>query len=306
MSQLISNEKKHMKTAIEVMKKSYNENRPDNKILPKVRAVLITHDEAGHEIISTAYRGELRNGDHAEYTLLERKNRSSDLTGGILYVTLEPCAPGARTSPKLSCAERIVNARIATVYVGIQDPDPTVADRGISFLKDNGVVVQLFDKEFQDEIIFENHQFLEQAIERAKEVVESTQPTFAAEMNIAEISELSQEALNFYAKKQSIPISTDINLLYDHFVRIGLMTKSGTKYIPTKECIILFGKAPHERYHCAKIVIKANSGIGEGEILKTLYGPMILMPKQAEEWYEINAPEVTNTDNMERKLFVVD
>jgi ATP-dependent DNA helicase RecG len=67
----------------------------------------------------TASRGELRQGDHAEFTLLERKNRDQKLDGSFVFATLEPCAPGARKQPKLGCAERIVNARIAQVWVGI-------------------------------------------------------------------------------------------------------------------------------------------------------------------------------------------
>ena len=96
-----------MKMALQVMNKSIQEPRQD-KVSPKVGAVLIKSDGT----VETAYRGELRQGDHAEFTLLERKNRSNSLDNSILFTTLEPCAPGARKQPKLSCAERIVNARI--------------------------------------------------------------------------------------------------------------------------------------------------------------------------------------------------
>jgi len=71
-------------------------------------------------------------GDHAEFTLLERKNRSNKLDGAVLFSTLEPCAPGSRHDSKLSCAERIVLARIKEVWIGIVDPDPTVDRKGIN------------------------------------------------------------------------------------------------------------------------------------------------------------------------------
>ena len=99
--------------------------------LPKVGAVLLKPDGT----IETAYRGELREGDHAEFTLLERKNRASHLEGSILFATLEPCAPDARKAPKLGCAERIVLARIKKVWIGIQDPDPMVDRKGILYLQ---------------------------------------------------------------------------------------------------------------------------------------------------------------------------
>ncbi|MBU0878285.1 MAG: hypothetical protein KJ569_03875 [Candidatus Omnitrophica bacterium] len=62
--------RKFMELAIEVMRQSVFEPRPDGKITPKVGVVLVKKDGT----VETAYRGELRHGDHAEFTLLERKN----------------------------------------------------------------------------------------------------------------------------------------------------------------------------------------------------------------------------------------
>ena len=115
--------------AIDVMRKSVAEPRPDGKASPLVGVVLWKPDGT----VETACRGELRDGDHAEYTLLERKNRDSRLDGAVLFATLEPCAPGSRRHPKLGCAERIVLARIKEVWIGIEDPDPTVDRKGIEF-----------------------------------------------------------------------------------------------------------------------------------------------------------------------------
>src|ERR1700678_1015497 len=119
--------RKMMEQAIDVMKQSVNEPRADGKPSPLVGAVLVKPDGT----VDTACRGELRHGDHAEFTLLERKHRDERLDGSFLFATLEPCAPGARKHPKMACAERIVNARIAEVWVGIEDPDPTVDRQGI-------------------------------------------------------------------------------------------------------------------------------------------------------------------------------
>ena len=93
--------------AIEVMKNSIHEPRYD-KASPKVGAILVISDGS----VDTASRGELRHGDHAEFTLLERKHRNKDLTGSMLFSTLEPCAPGSRNHPKLSCAERVGSSRL--------------------------------------------------------------------------------------------------------------------------------------------------------------------------------------------------
>src|SRR5438876_1607386 len=98
--------RKMMKKAIEVMRESVVEGRKDGKKNPAVGSVLVKANGTSE----SACRGELRDGDHAEFTLLERKNRGKALDGCVLFTTLEPCAPGARTHPKLSCAERIVRA----------------------------------------------------------------------------------------------------------------------------------------------------------------------------------------------------
>lgn len=105
-----------MELAIEVMRKSIAEFRNDGKPNPKVGAVLVLKDGR----VDSAFRGELRDGDHAEYALLERKNRHIALDGAVLYATLEPCAPGSRKHPKLGCAERIVLARIKEVASAIR------------------------------------------------------------------------------------------------------------------------------------------------------------------------------------------
>ncbi len=145
------------------MRQSVAEPRADGKASPKVGAVLLKPDGT----VQTACRGELRHGDHAEFTLLERMNRASNLDGAILFATLEPCAPNARRFPKLGCAERIVLAHIKEVWVGIEDPDPTVDRKGIKYLQDSGVAVQMFDQDLQEAIQKENREFIDQALERA-------------------------------------------------------------------------------------------------------------------------------------------
>jgi ATP-dependent DNA helicase RecG len=103
-----------------------------------------------------------------ERRAVERKNRSNPLDGSVLFATLEPCAPGSRRHPKLGCAERIVNARIKKVWIGIEDPDPTVDGKGIKYLIDNGTDVKMFDADLQNQIRKVNKIFIEEAEERAK------------------------------------------------------------------------------------------------------------------------------------------
>ncbi|MEZ4488905.1 MAG: hypothetical protein R3F51_15070 [Cyanobacteriota/Melainabacteria group bacterium] len=73
-----------MEKAVQVMEQSIGEKREDGKATPAVGAVLYMPDGS----IETAYRGELRDGDHAEFTLLERKKRDEKLDGSVLFATL--------------------------------------------------------------------------------------------------------------------------------------------------------------------------------------------------------------------------
>ena len=81
--------RKFMELAIGAMRESISKPRDDGKTSPMVGAVLWKPDGT----VETSCRGELRHGDHAEFTLLERKNRDAKLDGSILFATLEPCAP---------------------------------------------------------------------------------------------------------------------------------------------------------------------------------------------------------------------
>ncbi len=64
--------------------------------------------------------------------------------GATLYVTLEPCAHTGRTGP---CAGAVVEAGIAEAVVAHADPNPQVAGRGLSRLREAGIRVRLGEGE---------------------------------------------------------------------------------------------------------------------------------------------------------------
>lgn len=77
-------------------------------------------------------------GPHAEIVALHAATGSTH--GATLYTTLEPCSHRGRTAP---CTDAIVNAGIARVVVGIEDPDPQVDGAGIRALRAAGVQVDV-------------------------------------------------------------------------------------------------------------------------------------------------------------------
>lgn len=78
--------------------------------------------------------------NHAEINAFENAaERGNDVSGADMYVTLEPCSHYGRTPP---CAKAIIEKKIKNVYVGMLDPNPLVAGRGIGMMKDAGIQVE--------------------------------------------------------------------------------------------------------------------------------------------------------------------
>lgn len=76
-------------------------------------------------------------GNHAE---VEAIASATDTRGATLYTTLEPCNHQGRTGP---CTEAIIEAGIARVVIGIEDPDPQVAGTGVARLRAAGIDVEV-------------------------------------------------------------------------------------------------------------------------------------------------------------------
>ncbi len=290
--------RKYMELAIEVMRKSVQEPRSD-KISPKVGVVLVMSDGT----VDTACRGELRFGDHAEFTLLERKHQNSDLTGSILFTTLEPCAPGSRRDPKISCSERIVLAHIKKVWVGLEDPDPTVDRKGIKYLQDHGIEVHMFDRNLQQIIEEENLDFLVQAKERvgyAKQMKNLTLTDFEKPSERADLSDLSEEALLFYKERINFKEEIKSQFFMKKLYQKGILSKVKNKFVPTGIGLILFGKSPQDFYPQA--VIKATIKYPNGKTdIEDFGGPLVLIPDKIETWWKRIIPSSIDRSSAQRK-----
>lgn len=292
------NSRKYMEMATEVMKKSVHEPRSD-KICPKVGAVLLMPDGSVH----TAYRGELRYGDHAEFTLLERKNRNNDLTGAVLFSTLELCAPGSRREPKMACAERIVLARIKKIWVGLEDPDPTIDRKGIKYLQDNDIDVNMFDRDLQKIIEKENHDFLIQAkarLESKQRVKPGILTDFEKINDKVDYFDLSEEALTFYRDKIKFYGKITEDIFIKKLYHKGLIDKKVNKFVPTGLGLILFGKIPEDFY--PQISLKGTVTYPNKKMeIKDFGGPLIFIPDAVENWWKKVMPLSIDRSSSYRK-----
>lgn len=73
---------------------------------------------------------------HAEVNAI--LSSREDLKGATLYVNLEPCCHFGKTPP---CTDLILESRIRRVVVGMKDPNPLVAGKGLRTLRRAGVEV---------------------------------------------------------------------------------------------------------------------------------------------------------------------
>jgi len=290
-----------MELAIKMMRQSVDEPRKDNEAGPKVGAVLVKSDGT----VETACRGELRQGDHAEFTLLERKNRSNKLDGSILFTTLEPCAPESRHPPKMGCAERIVLARIREVWVGLEDPDPKVDRKGIKYLQENGVTIYMFDRDLQEVIQAENKEFLEQALGRAA-MEKEKKPTqiqlshFEDTLSTAVLADFSEEALALYRERAKITDAVGSKEFNRRLLQQGQLKEENGRLVPTGFGILLFGKEPRRAMRQAGLLAIIQYPNGQKE-RKEFDEPAVMIPNLLEKWLKDKLPNVFERSRMQRE-----
>lgn len=222
-----------------------------------------------------------------------------------MFATLEPCAPGARKHPKLGCAERIVNARIKKVWIGIEDPDPTVDRKGIKYLLDHGIEVNLFDADLQEQIRQANKQFIEEAEERAKKAKIETQPLFLSEKEKvetkADTEDLSKDVIEDFISKANLNVKIDTLEYYRILAQIGILELKNDGYIPTGLGLLLFGKRPQLVYQNALIRATFKTS-GRGEDIETIEGPLVSQADKVQSWYENHIGKQIDRTSVERRV----
>ena len=107
---------------------------------PMVGAVLVS--QSG-EILGEGWH-EQYGGPHAEPNCIRNAEQAHpqgiDYQSCTLYVSLEPCSHYGKTPP---CAELIINKGISRVVIGMLDPNPQVAGRGVRMLQEAGIEVRV-------------------------------------------------------------------------------------------------------------------------------------------------------------------
>jgi len=155
----------------------------DQRSHPRVGAVVVKDGR----VVSQAHRGETSKC-HAEFIALEAKLPDDLVAGSTVYTTLEPCT--TRNHPKIPCAQRLIERRVARVFIGMLDPNPEIRGLGIQALNDAGIETQLFPGELRSQIEEINREFIRVQKEkqaRPKSTAPKTSPEPEVNPKVAEI-----------------------------------------------------------------------------------------------------------------------
>jgi diaminohydroxyphosphoribosylaminopyrimidine deaminase/5-amino-6-(5-phosphoribosylamino)uracil reductase len=123
----------YMNSCLELAKQAIGQTYPN----PLVGCVIVSNGK----IISKGFHkkaGEHHAEKDAIYSLLGNGEEIPE--GSDLYVNLEPCCHHGRTAP---CTDLIIEKKFKNVYVGMLDPNPLVAGKGIKQLEDAGIKTQV-------------------------------------------------------------------------------------------------------------------------------------------------------------------
>ena len=116
-----------MRRALELAGKAVGRTSPN----PMVGAVIVKNGR----FIAEGYHKKAGR-PHGEIEALRKAGKRA--RGAQMFVNLEPCCHQGRTPP---CADAIIESGIKEVFVGMRDPNPRVAGKGIRQLKRAGITV---------------------------------------------------------------------------------------------------------------------------------------------------------------------
>ncbi len=126
---LRDDDKRWMMRALRLAEKGRGRTSPN----PMVGAVLVKDGE----VVGEGYHARAGE-DHAEIIALKRAGEEA--RGATLYINLEPCPHFGKTPP---CAPAVIQAGVRRVVVGMEDPNPLVAGRGLEMLRSASLEVEV-------------------------------------------------------------------------------------------------------------------------------------------------------------------
>jgi ATP-dependent DNA helicase RecG len=300
MAQKKLTDRDYMQLAISEMKLSRAEHK--DKPDPKVGAVIV-YNEGGSEKVEKAHRGSLRDGEHCEYTLIERVLANKNLEGATLYVTLEPCSE--RNEPKRPCAIRIIRARIKKVFIGMLDQNPDIYEEGKKMLEAEGIDVHMFDPDLQREIEKENEEFLKYCEDLRLNPKPKKEPILPIRfektvVNGANKDDFDDVLMQDFLTKSERGFTLKSPAMWEYFKDRGYLNYNLKEkdYTPTIAGVLLFSKKCNDQLTQSVIKTEYREGgnMNGGEI----NGTILQQPKEAVDFVLNHLKKWTVVKGIER------
>src|SRR3954447_7136684 len=128
---ITAEDRTHIRRALELARRGAGRVSPN----PLVGAVVVRDGE----VIGEGFHAELGELHAERAALADCAARGNRPDGATMYVSLEPCAHVGRQPP---CTDAIVEAHVARVVIGCDDPDERASGRGPGILRDEGIDVE--------------------------------------------------------------------------------------------------------------------------------------------------------------------
>lgn len=221
------------------------------KTNPVVGAIIVKDNK----IISRGFHSKF-GGAHAEVDALA--NAVESVIGGDMYVTLEPCSHHGKTPP---CVDAIIKAGIKRVFIGIVDPNPVNAGKGMKLLEKSGIEVFLGYCE----------PLCASLIEDFTKYILKKKPYFSLK-----VAQTIDGKIATYTG-DSKWITSESSREYVHYLRSisdGILVGSGTVEADNPSLDIRFLKSENEPY---KIVLDSNLEISLGSNLVSKYADKLIV-----------------------------
>lgn len=126
--------KKYILQAIQLAKKGHGFVSPN----PVVGAVIVKNGK----VIGEGFHEKFGENHAEKNAIIHAEKNGYDVSGGTIFVTLEPCAHTGKTP---SCAHLLVEKKIKKVVIVHRDPNPK-AGGGIEILKNTGIEVEVLEE----------------------------------------------------------------------------------------------------------------------------------------------------------------
>ncbi|KAJ2658858.1 hypothetical protein IW148_004501 [Coemansia sp. RSA 1199] len=128
---------------VELMRQAIEQGKHCTSVDSAYNVGAIIADTNG-SVLSQGYSRQLPGNTHAEQCALDTIDKTLGLSTTTLYTTMEPCSK--RLSGNTPCVQRIIDAGIMRVVVGVREPPNFVQCTGVELLEAQGICVVFIEE----------------------------------------------------------------------------------------------------------------------------------------------------------------